>query len=416
MHLRRFLIIIVILFFTSEFAFATGGSAYSRFGIGERQYLASVRSIGMGGASIALRGANHFNVTNPASWSDMFVVQFSGSFYYENITSNDGISTDGIATGSINGAMIGLPVMPSRGMTLAFGFAPMTRVGYNIETLQEIEGGFQSTKHIGSGGITNIIAGTSYRFNRDFSIGAMALYRMGILNYEWSNQYSISGYGSAFTLRELDIDGIAGQFGLMYSGLLPQRREGEPGPLSIGVVFTTPSVLDVKEDYTLTYGTGLDTTTTRTGTIELPYTLGIGVGYRIDRSNLIAVDVRYEPWEDFRKFGNPDNQMRNSLRLGVGWERQGNYEETGISFWERSTFRVGFLYNASYFNIRDNPINETFFTFGMGFPLSGSAILDVGAQIGVRGTTDNNLQRDTMFRLYFSLNMFERWFVPPRIE
>lgn len=416
MHLRRVIILAVLLFFTTEFLTASGGSTYSRFGIGERFHFASVRSIGMGGASIALRGATHFNTSNPASWSDIPIVQFSGSLYYENITSDDGVNTGSIGTGNINGAMLGLPLAPSRGLTVSIGFAPMTRVGYNIETRRDIDGGYMATKHIGTGGITNLVAGTSYRFGRDLSVGAMALYRTGVLSYEWNNQYSIAGYGSAFTIRKHDVNGVAGQFGALYSGFISPRRDGEFGPLTIGITFTTPSHLDVEETFRISYGTGVDTTSTRTGKIELPYNIGFGLGYKIDQRNFVAIDVRYEPWDNFRKFGEKDSQLRTATRFGLGWERQGIYDDIGAGFFERTTYRIGFLYNGSYFNIRNTPINETFFTFGMGIPVSGVAVLDIGAQIGVRGTTDNNLQRDTLFRLYFSLNMFERWFVPPRIE
>ncbi len=415
MHLRKITIITILLFFGLEIAWATGGSAYSRFGVGERLHMGSVRSLGMGGTGLALRGPGNLNLSNPAAWSDLQVVQFTGSLFYENINFDDGINTGGIGTGTINGATLAMPVMPSRGITLSLGFAPMTRVGYNIETTREIEDGSQITEHRGSGGITNIYAGTSYRFSRNLSIGAMAMYRMGILTYEWSNQYTLPGYSSGYTLRDLDVNGLAGHFGINFSGLLPSRQENQPGPLTIGLTFTTPSRLNVEEDYTINYDIGVDTTTTRTGTIELPYIAGIGISYNIDRRNTIAIDLRYEPWEDFRKFGNPDNQLRNSYRFGAGWERHGR-QEIGRGFFERTTFRLGFLYNASYFNIRGTPINETLVTFGMGIPLSGIAVLDIGAQVGVRGTTDNNLQRDTLFRVYFSLNMFERWFVPPRIE
>ncbi len=415
MHLRKFILITILLFLGVEMVQATGGSAYSRFGVGERLFTGSVRSMGMGGAGIALRGAGSLNLTNPAVWSDLQVVQFTGSLYYENINFDDGRNTGGIGTGSINGATLAMPVMPSRGVTLTLGFAPMSRVGYNIETTREIENGFQTTKHQGSGGITNLYAGTSYRFNRNLSIGAMALYRMGVLNYEWDNQFSLPGYSPGYTFRELDINGVAGHFGINFSGLLPARQENRPGPLTIGLIFTTPSNLEVDEAKTISYDIGVDTTMTQTGTIELPYSAGIGVSYNIDRRNTVAFDVRYEPWEDFRIFGNPDNQLRNSYRIGAGWEREGRHE-IGSGFFERTTFRLGFVYNASYFNIRETPINETLFSFGMGIPLSGIAVLDIGAQYGLRGTTDNNLQQDTIFRIYFSLNLFERWFVPPRIE
>ncbi len=416
MRLRTFIIIAIFVTSSTDFLEAKGGSAYSRFGIGERFHLASVRSIGMGGASIALRGANHFNVANPASWSDFPVVQFSGSMYYQNIRSDDGVQSGGIGSGNINGAMLGLPILPSRGVTIALGFMPMSNLGYNIETRTDIPGGHQATKYIGNGGITNLAAGSSLQLHRTISIGAMALYRVGLLNYEWSNQFSIPGYGSAFTIRELDLRGVAGQFGVMYSGLLSPRRDGEYGPVTIGVTFTTPTRLNVEEEYKIVYGTGVDTTTVRTGTIELPYSVGVGISLRADQRNIFALDARYEPWDNYRRFGSADAHLRNATRIGFGWERLGRYDEIGAGFIERTTFRLGFLYNASYFNIHNQPINETFLTFGVGIPLSGVAVLDIGSQIGIRGTTENNLQRDTVFRLFFSLSLFERWFIPPIIE
>jgi hypothetical protein len=416
MRFSTFLIITLLLSSTSDLLEAKSGSAYSRFGIGERYHLASVRSIGMGGASVALRGANHFNVANPATWSDFPVVQFSGSLYYQNIQSDDGVQSGGIGSGNLNGAMLGLPVLPSQGITVGIGFMPMSSVGYNIETRTDIEGGYQTTKYSGNGGITNLVAGSSFQLHRNISVGAMALFRVGVLNYEWSNQFSIPGYGTAVTNRELELNGIAGQFGVVYSGLLSPRREGEFGPVTIGAIFTTQTRLKVEEEFNIVYGIGVDTTTVRNGYIELPYSFGFGISLRIDQRNIFAADARYEPWENFRRFGNPDSHLRNATRVGFGWERLGRYDEIGASFIERTTFRLGFLYNASYFNIRNQPINETFVTFGLGIPLSGVAVLDIGSQIGIRGTTNNNLQRDTVFRLFFSLSLFERWFVPPIIE
>lgn len=415
MQMRRILIITLIAVFGGELLFAAAGSPYSRFGVGDRRHLASVRSIGLGGAGIAIRAADHLNISNPAGWSDLFVVQFNGSLLYESLNLNDGILSDGIATGGINSALLALPVMPSRGATVAFGFAPMTRVGYNIETRDEIDGGSQFTKYTGTGGITNLIGGTSLRLHQNLSVGVAALYRMGILSYEWSAEYTVPGFRRAYSLRELDVKGIAGHFGLLYSGLVPPRREGEVGPLTIGIVFTTPTRLDAEERFYVEYATGIDTTISTMGTVELPYTVGMGIHYRIDRRNIVVADVRHEPWDNFRKFGEPDSQLRNSLRIGAGWERQGQYE-VGAGFFERTSFRLGVSHNASYFNIQGTPINESFFTVGLGIPLSGIAVLDIGAQIGVRGTTENNLQRDTVFRLFMSINLFERWFVPPIIE
>jgi hypothetical protein len=415
MQARRVLTAVIVLVLAADVLLASTGSTYSRFGVGDRRHFASVRSAALGGSGIALRGPAHINIINPASWSDLPIVQFNGSLYYENVNSDDGRTSGGLATGSINGATLALPVMPSRGITIAFGFGPMTRIGYNVESGEELDTGAQTINYNGSGGITNGYAGLSYRPHDHISIGAMALYRIGVLRYNWSSEYTATGFASGSTERVVDVEGIAGHLGLLYSGLLPKRGDDRTGPLSIGLVFTTPTKLSAEERFRISYPTGADTVTIRTGTIRLPYLVGVGVGYSVDDRNTVALDFRYEPWEDFERFGAPDTHLKNAFRIGGGWEREGRYE-LGAGFFERASLRVGFLYNASYFNIQNTPINETFVTLGAGIPVSGIAVLDVAAQVGLRGTLDNNLQRDLVFRLLFSLNIFERWFVPPVIE
>ncbi len=415
----RFQFGILLLFVFSciapSLAEAGTGSTYSRFGIGERRFFPSGRSAAMGGTGIALRGPAYINHINPAAWSDLPVVQFSGSLFYEGIRSRDSFNSVSLGNGNLSGAMLALPVMPSRGLTVAFGFGPMSSVGYDVETTIPVPHGSQIVRYLGSGGVTSAVIGASYRPFAQLSIGALLSYRTGILKYTTDSFFNVSvgtGYVPSTTQRTHAIDGFAGTAGIMYSGLLPNRTNETFGPLTIGLLFTTPSRLKVDEDLEVLYEVISDTTISRSGTIKLPYLVGIGIGYSVDRRNLIAIDVRYEPWENFRRFGEPDDQLRNAYRLGVGWERPGVLEP-GSGFFNRTTYRLGFFYNASYFNIQNTPVNETFFTAGIGIPLSGISVLNIAAQIGVRGTTDQNLQKDRIIRLLFSLNMFERWFVPP---
>jgi hypothetical protein len=394
---------------------AGAGSVYSRFGIGERRFFPSGRSAAMGGTSIALRGAAHINQINPASWSDLYVVQFSGSLLYEGVRSDDGINSADLGSGNLNGAVLALPVMPSRGLTIGLGFGPMSRVSYNVESSRTVQHGTQVINYSGTGGITAAMLGASYRLHPDLSIGALLQYRSGIIEYFVDSYFNVSlstGYIPSSTERVHSVTGVAGSFGLIYSGILPKRRDQTTGPLTLGLLFTTPSRLSVDEDYRIRYENISDTTFSKTGTIELPYLVGFGISYLIDRRNTVAVDVRYEPWENFKKFGEFDSQLKNSVRVGVGWERAGDLEP-GSSFFQRMAYRFGFFYNASYFNIQDTPINESFVTAGIGIPLSGIAVLNIATQVGIRGTTDYNLQKDRIVRLLFSLNMFERWFVPP---
>jgi hypothetical protein len=407
-----FTIVLILLPLLVE---AGAGSVYSRFGIGERRFFPSGRSAAMGGTSIALRGAAHINQINPATWSDIYVAQFSGSLFYEGIRSDDGIGSVSLGNGNLSGAMLALPIMPSRGLTIGLGFGPMSTVAYNVETFTPVQHGTQIIRYSGSGGVTSALLGASYRLTSDLSVGTLMQYRTGVLDYITESFFDVSvsaGYVPSSTQRKHSVDGFAGSFGLIYSGLFPKRGDQMTGPLTLGIVYSTPSRLSVEEDYRVRYETISDTTFSKSGTIELPYLVGFGVSYLADRRNTIAFDIRYEPWDNFKKFGEFDNQLKNAIRFGVGWERAGDLEP-GSTLFRRIAIRFGFFYNASYFNIQGTPINESFVTAGVGLPLSGVAVLNIAAQIGMRGTTDNSLQKDQIIRLLFSLNMFERWFIPP---
>ena len=52
-----------------------------------------------------------------------------------------------------------------------------------------------------------------------------------------------------------------------------------------------------------------------------------------------------------------------------------------------------------------------FVTGGLGIPIGPEARLDVNLHLGTRGTTSNNLQRDTILRLTVGVSASEVWFM-----
>jgi hypothetical protein len=76
--------------------------------------------------------------------------------------------------------------------------------------------------------------------------------------------------------------------------------------------------------------------------------------------------------------------------------------------------------NSSYLNVKGEAINEYFVTGGVGFPIfftpTSEARINVSLEYGIRGTTANALQKDSLTRLTISLNGSDTWFIPPEIE
>jgi hypothetical protein len=48
---------------------------------------------------------------------------------------------------------------------------------------------------------------------------------------------------------------------------------------------------------------------------------------------------------------------------------------------------------------------------GVGLPMGPESWLNIGLQVGMRGTTDNKLQKDTIIRLSVAVSASELWFL-----
>jgi len=90
--------------------------------------------------------------------------------------------------------------------------------------------------------------------------------------------------------------------------------------------------------------------------------------------------------------------------------------ENTAPFFQRTSYRLGVYYDATYYVVAGQPINETGFTGGTALPLFGDTRVDITAQYGMRGTTDFGLQKDKILRLSLSVTGAEAWFVRPPEE
>jgi hypothetical protein len=101
-------------------------------------------------------------------------------------------------------------------------------------------------------------------------------------------------------------------------------------------------------------------------------------------------------------------ELRNSFRTGIGFEAIPS--KGADTFWKRIYYRAGFAYNSTYYKIHDVGINEFIMSGGVGLPIGPESRLNIGVQVGVRGSIDNKLQKDTIFRLSIAISASELWF------
>ena len=398
-----------------------GGSGYSRYGIGDIRYFASSRSMGMGGASIAVLSPTTIDRINPALWTRIHNTSFSAGALFEGFSTSDGIHSRFLSGAQFNGFMIAVPLMKESGLVLGAGITPYSQVNYNIvTTFQPYSQAINeyTLQYIGEGGLSLGHVGASANVGTDIHIGAKLNYYFGTLHHTVKQQFPITQFTSSEVLRSTRLNGIGGTFGAAYTGLSKLFNLPETNVMTIGSVFTTTSYLTSEEERFYKYTTGSlttrDTTISPESKIRLPIAFGTGFSYQTERF-LFAGDLYYQNWNQYRVSGARASGIRDSYRVSVGGELLPKRDVSAL-FTQRIAYRLGAFYHATYYQIKNEPINEIGLSGGLGIPIFSNTRLNLAAEYSFRGTTNQLLQKDKILRISCMLNVGELWFFRPPEE
>lgn len=395
-----------------------GGIGSSRYGIGDIQYFPSSRAFGMGGASLAVLTSASINRMNPAAWTQLNRTRYSVGVLYEGISAKDINESRFFSGVAFSGLMVSLPVAPSNGITLAFGLTPYSRINYNIITPSSFDTLNYNIQYFGDGGISQANLGASVKIGSDLNLGLKIDYYSGTLNYTTKQLFVGSDYTSGEVTRTIEANGFGATAGFVYTGLRSILNLPESQMFSIGGIFSTGSSLKAEEQKYYSFNTATilvrDTADAVTGKLEIPFSFGGGIAYSTEKI-LYAGDFFYQNWEKYSLFGNSSSEIRNNFRLSAGLEYLSK-RDLSSSYFQRVAYRTGFFYNSSYYQLKDEPLNEMGITIGFGAPLFTDTRLNINLGYSIRGTTDKQLQKDNIFRLSFSLSGGEVWFERPAQE
>ena len=78
-------------------------------------------------------------------------------------------------------------------------------------------------------------------------------------------------------------------------------------------------------------------------------------------------------------------------------------------------YRFGCHSENTYLELNGQSIKDQGVTFGIGVPIH-SIILNVGCDLGKRGTTNNNLYQEKYFLLHFNVTIHDIWFVKRKFQ
>lgn len=421
----RYLLLLAICAVSSLVeAQTTTSSTYSQFGLGllNRPLLPQTRA--MGGISAAYRrpdAYNNINVANPAQYSTIRLTTFDGGLAAENLQRSMKGSSEKDFTGSLSHLAFGIPVTKTSAMS--FGLLPYSSLGYQTRSRSRIDTSSVDNISSGDGGLSKVYLGYGIQINKNFSVGANASYIFGQLARTNSLEfvYDYSAYSTRQTTRS-SYGGFTFDYGLQYTGALSKTVR-----LNLGYSGTSKGNLGSSEN--LTYarytksasgdeGVARDTVYRRdkeNRNISLP--LMHTFGFSLENTNhwMFGADLRLGQWGDFRDNKAKLGYMTNSQGFSVGGQITPDINSVG-SYFKVIDYRLGFAYDKTNLYLNNTQVKQMAITMGLGLPLQSSITrttfykINLSAELGQRGSIDNNLVRERYINIHLGFTLNDTWF------
>lgn len=401
-------------------------SPYSRYGVGELVTQGFGQNRAMGGTGIALRSPNHLNISNPASYSALpkFSFLFDLGLSYRNTRFATENATQ--TNNNVNLEYLGMGFRVAKWWGVGLGLAPYSSVGYTIEREDDLAGigssGTNAQKYAGSGGLSKVFWGNSFKLGKHVSLGVNSSYIFGALKQNTVSTVTGEGESSAssvITETSSVVKDFHFDFGVQYSTKL---GSADNYFLTVGATLANSS--DIKAyttQLTLNYVSKLGQTfvdtlidqTSETSHIEMPLSYGAGLSLRIGEKFNFAADYLMQEWDGTSFLGETPEQLANSTTYAAGMQYIPKWNS--LRYFEAMQYRVGVHYTDSYLQFGSEQLTEYGLSFGLGLPLRGSrSTFNVGFEYGQRGTTDNSLIKENYAIIHFNLSLSDVWFVRPK--
>lgn len=412
--IRRFLVAAAILLTAFSYAQNNAASPYSFYGIGDLKFKGTIENRMMGGISM-YSDSIHLNLNNPASFSKLKITTFGVAANQSFLDLEDESGTERASSTSLNYIALGLPL----GKIGAFGFGllPYTSVGYKLEGLnadQTVLNRFQ-----GQGGLNRAFLSYGIQVFKGFSVGATANYNFG--NIENTRITVIQGIELA--TKQSDESAIGGfDFNLAANY---ERKLGKKLTLTSSFVFKPQTDLTSENERqiaTLTFsGTGSelirDIENVNLGSLAetkltLPQTMTFGLGLGEEKKWFLGAEYSILDNEELGGgFALTSNASYiDGSRFSAGGFFIPQYDSF-TSYWNRVVYRAGIRYEETGLVLNNLPINDFGISFGVGLPLSGFSNVNLGFELGQRGTAELGRIKENYFNLNIGLSLSDKWFI-----
>jgi hypothetical protein len=410
--LKRIIIGVFILITGVSLAQDGTTSPYSFYGIGIQKFKGTAENRMMSGLS-SFSDSIHLSLQNPAGFADLRLVNYSVGGSHKYVTQKSASESQIASATSLDYIAIGVPMGK---FGAGFGLIPYSAVGYKLQSVDDIT----TTQSSGQGGLNRAFLTLAYKITPKFNIGLETNYNFGNIENTVYTKRDDLELGTR-EINKSNISGFSFNIGASYKTMVTEELE-----LSSALTYTPgtnfnsensrerstiailPSGVLVPSE-TLNFNEG-----NTDFTFPSQITLGAGIGK--PKNWYVALEYGNQKTSNFTNRyieldGSLDNvKFVNASKFRLGGFYIPNYNSIG-TYWKRIVYRAGVRYEGTGINIVGQNINEFGISFGVGLP-AGKLFsnINLGFEIGKRGTTKFGLIQENFFNTFLSLSLNDKWF------
>ena len=365
----------------------------------------------------------HINLSNPAAYSKLRLTAYTAGLSHKEYRLKDWEDEQNTSVTNLDYLSIGFPLAENLGF--GFGLMPYSSVGYSLSDTSLTPGGSEVTNFFdGSGGVNRLYASIGYELIRNLSIGVTANFNFGTLEYERVQSVEGVQFGTLDT-RESRINGYDFNYALNYTPTIKDKYT-----LYTSVLVNTQGNLVSKNTQTLgsfsiangnnveVVDVDLDASNLRNTEIKVPTRTTLGLGFGENKKWFLGAEYSFQQMSDFQNsflaLDNVTYNDANTYAFGGYWIP--DYRSLS-GYYKRITYRAGLRYDVTGLTVNNKEINNFGITFGLGLPLGANfSNLNLGFELGRRGTTDANLIEESYFKINVGLSLNDKWFMKKRIN
>lgn len=419
--MKKLILFTISLIFTLQtFSQDNIGTPYSIYGFGLLPENTGPYSA-MGGVAAGMRDNLNINYLNPASYtaldSNHFYFQFGITGEYTHLSTSKESADYRVAQNTA----VNMAFRLYKTLYLSLGFTEKSDIGYDLLYTTLIAGSSNAyfNQNIqGEGGLNDVYLGLAWRY-KNLSIGLNTSYVFGKIEKRQTLSAMLENSYIIKTSENNRISDILFEPGLQYVLKLSPKSL-----LTLGTSFNFGQKLHAKSEfisYQTNSGTGSTTSpddiTLNRGYIKYPFRILGGFNYSFKNKWDVAGDYTFQNMSAYEEFGK-NQQLKDYHKgaLGISWLP----EQLGRYWWQRNKYMIGGYYIQSPVNIKGINVSTYAFTLGAQLPFmtprSGTLLLGVAFDLGIRGTEKSGLIQEKFAKLRLNITFNEFWFMKRKIN